>query len=200
MLRVPAGVRLDRPIVVRWSAGAAGRALLTRTIVELGEGAVASIVEELRAVRRCRRGRGRRRSSPATPEVRLAAGRGARASRASRTSPANTVAFQHRHAAIGEGATLHWALAQLGGAARPEPGRQPPRRRSQLRRAGRDRVRRRGPAVRPDLVHPPRRPRHDRQPPLEGRPARRGPVLHEGPDHDREDRASAPTASSASSG
>ena len=28
--------------------------------------------------------------------------------------PASTVAFQHRHAVIGEGATLHWAVAQLG--------------------------------------------------------------------------------------
>ena len=29
--------------------------------------------------------------------------------------PANTIAFQQRRAEIGEGATLHWALAQLGG-------------------------------------------------------------------------------------
>ncbi|MFL5670522.1 MAG: SufD family Fe-S cluster assembly protein, partial [Chloroflexota bacterium] len=28
--------------------------------------------------------------------------------------PQTTVAFQHRNAVIGEGATLHWALAQLG--------------------------------------------------------------------------------------
>ena len=28
--------------------------------------------------------------------------------------PATTVAFQHRNAIVGEGATLHWALAQLG--------------------------------------------------------------------------------------
>ena len=28
--------------------------------------------------------------------------------------PPTTVAFQHRNAVIGEGATLHWALAQLG--------------------------------------------------------------------------------------
>ena len=29
--------------------------------------------------------------------------------------PPSTVAFQHRHAVVGEGATLHWALAQVGG-------------------------------------------------------------------------------------
>ena len=51
------------------------------------------------------------------------------------------------------------------------------------RRAGRDRVRRRRPAVRPDVVHPPRRPRHDRQPALEGRAAGRGADLPEGHDH-----------------
>jgi Fe-S cluster assembly protein SufD len=28
--------------------------------------------------------------------------------------PPSAIAFQHRHAVIGEGATLHWALAQLG--------------------------------------------------------------------------------------
>ena len=29
--------------------------------------------------------------------------------------PETVVAFQHREATVGEGATLHWALAQLGG-------------------------------------------------------------------------------------
>jgi hypothetical protein len=36
VLRVPDGVRVREPIVVRWSAGTPGRALLSRTIVELG--------------------------------------------------------------------------------------------------------------------------------------------------------------------
>ena len=87
-IRVPAGVRLERPIVVRWSAGAPGRGLLTRTIVELGDGAAASIVEELgssdeaapapRPVRARPSSAGRSRSaSAATPSCE---------SRASRTS------------------------------------------------------------------------------------------------------------------
>ena len=59
--------------------------------------------------------------------------RRARGRQPSRSSRRGTVAFQHRHAAIGEGATLHWALAQLGGAARPLPRRQPPRGRPQHR-------------------------------------------------------------------
>ena len=73
-------------------------------------------------------------------------------------------------------------------AARPEPRRQPARGRPQLGRAGRDRLRRRGPAVRPDLVHPPRRPGHDRQPALEGRAARQGTRVPEGHDHHRAER------------
>ena len=47
VLHVPAGVRLDAPVVLRWRSDAGGRALLTRTIVDLGEGASASLVEEL---------------------------------------------------------------------------------------------------------------------------------------------------------
>jgi len=114
---VPAGVRLERPIVVRWAAGVPGRALLTRSVVELGEGATASILEEL---------------VPSGPEVECAAGetvpqslfngtlevhlgRGARLGVASiQEFGPREVVFQHRSASIGEGASLRWALAQLG--------------------------------------------------------------------------------------
>ena len=112
-LHVPAGVRLERPIVMRWSVGVADRALIGRTRIDLGEGASASIVEEL----------GPSGVIPAdaaqsllvgTLEVTL--GRSAQLEIASlQELPPSTVAFQHRHAVIGEGATLHWALAQLGG-------------------------------------------------------------------------------------
>src|SRR6185295_6978598 len=47
VLHVPAGVRLEEPVVLRWAVGEGGRALLTRTVVDLGEGASASVVEEL---------------------------------------------------------------------------------------------------------------------------------------------------------
>jgi Fe-S cluster assembly scaffold protein SufB len=118
VIRVPAGVRLDRPIVTRWGAGAPGRALLTRTIVELGEGASASLVEEL---------------VPSGPEIACAEGEtvpqslftgtlevhlgaGAELAVASiQEFGQRVVTFQHRQAAIGDGAKLHWALAQLGG-------------------------------------------------------------------------------------
>ena len=47
LVDVPAGVRLQRPIVIRWAVGVADRALVTRTLIRLGAGAQASVVEEL---------------------------------------------------------------------------------------------------------------------------------------------------------
>jgi len=110
---VPAGVRLDRPIVVRWAVGEPDWALVTRTIVRIGAGARVSIVEEF---------------VPSAAAVEAAAqaffagtmevtvGDGASLHVASlQELPANVVAIQHRAANVGEGATLQWALAQLGG-------------------------------------------------------------------------------------
>jgi Fe-S cluster assembly scaffold protein SufB len=117
-LVVPDGVRLDRPILVRWSVGNADRALLSRTLIRLGVDAGASLVEEL---------------VPSGPPIGCAAGetvpqslfagtlevilgRAADLSIASiQDLPSGAIAFQHRHAAIGPAATLRWALAQLGG-------------------------------------------------------------------------------------
>ncbi|HVL53770.1 MAG TPA: SufD family Fe-S cluster assembly protein [Vitreimonas sp.] len=118
VVRVPDGVRLESPVVVRWRSAAPGRALLSRTVVDLGDGASASLVEEL---------------APSGPSIDCAAGevvpqslftgslevvlgRGASLAVASlQEFGPDTVAFQHRNAQIGEGAALHWALANLGG-------------------------------------------------------------------------------------
>jgi Fe-S cluster assembly scaffold protein SufB len=114
VVHVPAGVTLDRPIVLRWRVGAPGRALLTRTILDLGEGAVASVVEEHEPAAGASDRTGPQALFTGTLEVHLAAG--ADLSIASVQDLASgTVAFQHRQAQIGEGASLRWALAQLGG-------------------------------------------------------------------------------------
>jgi Fe-S cluster assembly scaffold protein SufB len=111
VIRVAPGVRLERPIVVRWPAGAPGRALLTRTIIELGAGAKASVVEDLSG--------GADESAAQslfTGSTEIVLGKDAELALASiQDLPTNTVAFQHRRASVGEGANLHWALAQLGG-------------------------------------------------------------------------------------
>lgn len=112
VLHVPAGVVLERPIVLRWAVGAPDRALLTRTILVLGDGARAAVVEELVP------------SASATPggpalltgtmEVVLGANATLDLASLQELGP-DTVAFQHRRARVGEGARLQWALAQLGG-------------------------------------------------------------------------------------
>jgi len=117
-VEVAAGAALDKPIVLRWPSAAPGRALITRTIVTLGEGASAELVEEQVACGpdvACAEGE----TVPqgffhGTTEVVLGAG-ASLAMASIQDLPASQVAFQHRHATIGEGASLHWALAQLGG-------------------------------------------------------------------------------------
>jgi Fe-S cluster assembly protein SufD len=117
-LHVPAGVRLERPIVLRWAAGVPDRALLTRTLIRIGEGAEAALLEEL---------------VPSGPPIACAAGDpvpqalfggtteihlgpGAVLRFASiQDLPGGTTALQQRTARIGAGATLRFAIAQLGG-------------------------------------------------------------------------------------
>jgi Fe-S cluster assembly scaffold protein SufB len=112
VLDVPAGVRLTRPIIIRWHAGEPDRALLSRTLISLGTGATATVLEELVASGAPALDGGQSYLAGSL-EVRL--DRDARLELASlQELPATTVAFQHRNAVVGEGATLHWALAQLG--------------------------------------------------------------------------------------
>jgi Fe-S cluster assembly scaffold protein SufB len=117
VLRVPDGVRVDRPIVLRWGAGAPGRALLTRTIVELGTASSAVVVEELVPSGpeiACAEGETVPQSLfTGSLEVHLAAGAELAVASIQELGP-RTIAFQHRQASIGQGAKLHWALAQLG--------------------------------------------------------------------------------------
>ncbi len=124
-VEVSAGVAVEAPIVLRWPSAEPGRALVTRTFVTLGDGASASLVEEQVAVGR-REGAGTEDAAAAagqaasqgffhgTTEVILGAGASLAMASIQDFGP-DQIAFQHRQAAIGEGATLHWALAQLGG-------------------------------------------------------------------------------------
>ena len=111
VVHVPAGVRVERPLVVRWAVGAA-RTLIGRTLIVLEDGAEASVVEEL--VTSGGVEPGAQALLSLTTEIRL--GTNARLALASlqETGPDHVV-FQQRVARIGEGADLRWALAQLGG-------------------------------------------------------------------------------------
>ena len=111
-VHVPAGVVLEHPIVVRWAVGAPGRALHVRSIVVLGDGAEASLVEEI--VPSGAAVAGEQALLTATTEVRL--GAHARLAMASlQESGPDQIVFQQRRASVGEGSDLRWALAQLGG-------------------------------------------------------------------------------------
>jgi Fe-S cluster assembly scaffold protein SufB len=117
VLDVPAGVQLADPIVIRWATSAPGRAVIGRTLIVLGAGAKVSLLEELvgadDAAATTPEAGGPQSFLAGTLEVHL--GRDASLEVASlQELPGTTVAFQHRNAVIGDGATLHWALAQLG--------------------------------------------------------------------------------------
>jgi Fe-S cluster assembly scaffold protein SufB len=119
VLDVPAGVSLERPIVIRWALGTPDRALLTRTIIRLGDGASASIVEELVASDPVATDGATAASSgqaffSGTTEVTLGAGASLQVA-SLQEFPDHVVAIQHRTATVGEDASLQWALAQLGG-------------------------------------------------------------------------------------
>jgi Fe-S cluster assembly scaffold protein SufB len=111
------GVIVEAPIVLRWPSAAPGRALISRTIVSLGAGASASIVEEQVPCGPdidCAEGE----TVPqglfhGTTEVRLGEGANLRLASIQQMG-ANQIVFQQRHARVGAGASLHWALAQLG--------------------------------------------------------------------------------------
>jgi Fe-S cluster assembly scaffold protein SufB len=112
VLDVPDGARLAKPIIIRWSLGEPDRALVTRTLVRLGEGADATVVEEL--VPSSDADVGAQSFFAGTMEVTLGAGASLQVA-SLQELPTNVVAVQHRTARIGEGARLQWALAQLGG-------------------------------------------------------------------------------------
>ena len=111
VVHVPAGVRVERPIVVRWTLGSS-RSLIARTLLVLEDGAEASVVEELVAADGLVPGT--QALFSATTEIRLGAQARLALASLQELGPDHVV-FQQRRADIGEGADLRWALAQLGG-------------------------------------------------------------------------------------
>ncbi len=120
LLRAPDGVRLERPVVLRWIVGAPGTALFSRTVISLGEDAVVSVVEE--QVSATSAGPAAAvPSGPTDPQAFFAGTTEVQIGAGSTLSFAGLqdlslrqVAFQHRSAVIGRSATVRWALAQLG--------------------------------------------------------------------------------------
>jgi Fe-S cluster assembly scaffold protein SufB len=82
-------------------------------VVDLGDGASVSLVEELEGSPGAATRDDAQGLFTGTLEVRLGTDAELRVA-SIQDLPEGTVAFQHRQAEIGEGASLHWALAQLG--------------------------------------------------------------------------------------
>ena len=114
LLQVPDGVRLERPVVLRWTVGAPGTALFTRTIISVGEDAEVSVVEEQVAAAGSEPVSDDAQAFLAgTTEVQIGAGSTLSFAGLQDLSLGQIV-FQHRSAVLGNGATVRWALAQLG--------------------------------------------------------------------------------------
>ncbi len=113
VIAVPAGVRLERPIVVRWHAGRDGTASIGRTFVVLGEGASARILEEHLPDDPAADPGTTQRLWWDTLEVILGDGAALEVAALQDFDP-DVIAFVNRHATLGQDAQLHWALASLG--------------------------------------------------------------------------------------
>ncbi len=111
LVHVPAGAQVDGPLVIRWVAGQPGRGLVSRTLVSLGQGAAASILEEqLPSVTSAG---GAQSLWWGTSEVVLAEGASLDYA-AQQDFGLDTVAFINRHATLAQDAQLRWALASIG--------------------------------------------------------------------------------------
>ena len=115
LVHVPNGVRLEKPVLLRWTVGRPGTALLARTVISVGDDAELSVVEEQLAAA------GSTDVSAESPQAFYAGTTEVQVGQASTLSFAglqdlglNQVAFQHRSAVLGKAATVRWALAQLG--------------------------------------------------------------------------------------
>jgi Fe-S cluster assembly scaffold protein SufB len=112
VVRVPAGVVLERPIVLRWSMGASGRGLVARTVISLAENASASLLEE--QVPSTAEANGAQSLWWGTTEVRLADGAQLSFAAQQDFGP-NTLVMVNRQATLERDAQLRWALASVGG-------------------------------------------------------------------------------------
>jgi Fe-S cluster assembly scaffold protein SufB len=119
LVRVPNGVRLEKPVVLRHVVGAPGTAIFARTVISIGDDAEVSVLEEQvsmegpdgAAVP----------AGPADPQAFFAGTTEVQIGAGSSLSFAGLqdlslrqVAFQHRSAVVGQQSTVRWALAQLG--------------------------------------------------------------------------------------
>jgi len=111
-ISVPDNVTVPDPIHVRWSIGRAKTALLTRTIVSVGNNSNVSVIEEMD--RSPAADGGDQALFSGTEEVQLGDGSSLRYASVG-NSGGNTISFLNRHASVGRDSGMNWALGYVGG-------------------------------------------------------------------------------------
>lgn len=115
VIHVPDGVSLERPIVLRWSHGAPGFGLISRTIVTLGRNAHATLFEEQLPSALASREGGARADAIWWGSTEIDLGDGATLDFACEQDfGPGTAAFVSRQARVGKDATINWAVASVG--------------------------------------------------------------------------------------
>nr|MBA2265421.1 SufD family Fe-S cluster assembly protein [Chloroflexota bacterium] len=114
LIHVPRNAALAKPIVLRWAAGHPGRGLTSRTLIDIGENASVSVVEEQVSSDPSAQSESDKQSLWwGTTEVRLA-----QASVLNFASQQDfgqgTIAIVNRHATLARDSQLNWALASVG--------------------------------------------------------------------------------------
>jgi Fe-S cluster assembly scaffold protein SufB len=113
LVYVPDGVRIELPVVLRWTVGRPGTALLARTVVSLGDDAEVSVVEEQLGESAATAADSPQAFYAGTTEVKV--GQDSVLSFAGlQDLGLHQIAFQHRSAVLAKASTVRWALAQLG--------------------------------------------------------------------------------------
>ena len=114
-IHVPDGVSIEQPIVLRWSSGAPGFGLISRSVVMLGRDAHATLFEEQLPSELASREVGSKADSSwwGTTEVDLAEGATLRFAGEQDFGP-GTAAFVSRQARVGKDASVDWAVASVG--------------------------------------------------------------------------------------
>jgi Fe-S cluster assembly scaffold protein SufB len=115
VIDIPDGVALERPIVLRWNAGAPGFGLVCRTIVRLGRDAHATLFEEQLTSDGASLEAGGKADSLwwGTTEIDLRDGATLDFAGEQDFGP-GTATFVSRQARVGRDATINWAIASVG--------------------------------------------------------------------------------------
>jgi Fe-S cluster assembly scaffold protein SufB len=115
VIRVPDGATIEGPIVLRWSAGAAGFGLVSRTVVVLGRNAHASLFEEQVPSAGASLEAGSKADAAWWGTMEIDLGDGATLDVAGEQDfGPGTAAFVTRQARVGNDATINWAIASVG--------------------------------------------------------------------------------------